>query len=53
MFGNENTMQPNSMNDFAKDIENVNKLTTATNKLFGINNGGTDENFLPEIKDVL
>src|SRR3569833_1331078 len=42
-------------NEFMKDVEQVNKLTNATSKMFnGVlgSNKSTDENFLPEIKDV-
>ena len=34
VIGNEYTMKQNGLNEFAKDIENVNKLSSATTKLF-------------------
>ena len=45
-------------NEFMKDVDQVNKLSSATTKLFSNTalNGAhtkTDENFLPEIKDVM
>lgn len=46
-------------NEFLKDVDHVNKLSSATTKLFSnaaIIGGGSnkaDENFFPEIKDVL
>jgi hypothetical protein len=53
MIGNDFNLAQNvqGINEFSKDIDNVNKLNNATTKLFA-NNGGTDENYLPEIKDV-
>jgi hypothetical protein len=36
--------------EFMKDVESVNKLQSATTKLFP--SGPDSENFLPDIKDV-
>ena len=44
--------------DFQKDVDQVNKLSSATQKLFsnpalnGALNSKSDENYFPEIKDV-
>lgn len=37
--------------DFMKDLDSVNKLSTAATKLFPVKS--QDENLLPDIKDVL
>ncbi len=38
-----------NVNEFTKDMDNVNKLSQATSKMFGSEN----ENVFPDIKDVL
>lgn len=39
-----------NQSEFSKDVDSVNKLSSATAKIFGT--GVDTENYLPDIKDV-